>query len=139
MDAHDRVLLLHGFDPADPDHPFWFTVGGGADAGESLAEAAARELLEEVGIVADADALGDPVWRRTAHFGFDGTRYQQEEEYFVLRVGSPEISLDGMDDFEKQTVIGYRWWGAAELDALSDPYVPPELPALLRDLTSPGS
>lgn len=139
VDSQDRVLLLHGFDPADPEHPFWFTVGGGADPGESLAEAAARELREEVGIVANAPALGDPVWRRTANFGFDGTRYQQEEEYFVLRVGSPEISLDGMDDSEKQTVIGYRWWGAAELESLADPYVPPELPALLRDLTSPGS
>src|SRR5450755_2643030 len=42
VDAAGRVLLLQGFDPAAPAEMFWFTIGGGADAGESLAEAAAR-------------------------------------------------------------------------------------------------
>jgi 8-oxo-dGTP pyrophosphatase MutT (NUDIX family) len=131
------VLLLHGFEPSDPEHPFWFTVGGGADPGESLAEAAARELREEVGIAADVAALGDPVWRRTAHFSFDGTRYRQEEQYFLLRVASREVSTDGMDDSEKQTVLGHGWWSATEIEALTDPYVPPELPTILRNLARP--
>ncbi len=96
------MLLLRGIDPADPGHPYWFTVGGGADQGETLAQAAARELREEVGIVADAGSLGRPVWRRATEFGFDGTRYQQEEEYFLLRVGSCAVSLDGMDEYEKR-------------------------------------
>jgi 8-oxo-dGTP pyrophosphatase MutT (NUDIX family) len=138
IDSRNRVLLLRGFDPADPDHLFWFTVGGGADPGETLAEAAARELREEVGIGADAASLGRPVWRRATEFGFDGTRYQQDEEYFLLRVGSCEVSLDGMDDWEKQTVTGYRWLSAADLDSLGEPFFPPELPRLLRELTSPG-
>ena len=86
IDDDDRILLLHGFDPADPGNPFWFTVGGGADPGESLAEAAARELREEVGRAVDASALGEPVWHRVTEFGFDGVRYLQDEDYFVLRV-----------------------------------------------------
>src|SRR2546430_7196324 len=84
IDPADRVLLLQGFDPAVPEHRFWFTIGGGADPGESLAQAAARELREESGIVADATALGAPVWRRTARFSYDGRAYRQEEEYFAL-------------------------------------------------------
>jgi 8-oxo-dGTP pyrophosphatase MutT (NUDIX family) len=48
--ANDRVRLLHGFDPVRPDEPYWLVPGGGANAGESLAEAAARELREETGI-----------------------------------------------------------------------------------------
>ena len=28
MDAAWRVLMLHGHDPARPDHWYWFTVGG---------------------------------------------------------------------------------------------------------------
>ena len=43
IDPAGRVLLLQGFDPAVPAHRFWFTIGGGADPGESLAQAAARE------------------------------------------------------------------------------------------------
>jgi 8-oxo-dGTP pyrophosphatase MutT (NUDIX family) len=136
VNSGGRVLLLHGFDPADPGHPFWFTIGGGTDPGESMAEAAARELREEAGIDVATASLGEPVWRRTTEFSFDGTRYQQEEEYFLLRVGSDEVSFDGMDDFEQETVIGYRWLSPAELEALSEPFFPPELPSLLRELTS---
>ena len=44
VDPEGRVLLLHGWDPRRPEAPFWFTIGGGAEPGESLPEAAAREL-----------------------------------------------------------------------------------------------
>jgi 8-oxo-dGTP pyrophosphatase MutT (NUDIX family) len=135
VDPTGRVLLLCGLDPANPGQPFWFTVGGGVDPGETLAECAARELREEVGIAAGPAALGAPVWRRTVEFGFDGTRYRQDEEYFMLRVGSRAVSLDGMDDWEKQTVTGYRWMNAAELESLAEPFGPSELPRLLRGLT----
>jgi 8-oxo-dGTP pyrophosphatase MutT (NUDIX family) len=134
VDPGGRVLLLRGYDPADPGHPFWFTIGGGTGPGESVADAAARELREETGIAADAASLGDPVWRRAAEFSFDGTRFQQEEEYFLLRVGSDEVSFDGMDDAEKQTVLGYRWLNPAELESLDEPFFPAELPRLLREL-----
>jgi len=136
IDPADRVLLLQGFDPAAPEHRFWFTIGGGADPGESLAQAAARELREESGIVADAAALGAPVWRRTAHFSYDGRPYRQDEEYFALRPGQVAVSLDGLDPEERETVTAHRWWSAAELEATAEPFVPPELPRLLRQLTN---
>jgi hypothetical protein len=108
IDPAGRVLLLCGFDPANPAQPFWFTVGGGVDPGET----------------------------RTVEFGFNGVRYRQDEEYFMLRVGSRAVSLDGMDDWEKQTVTGYRWLSVPELDMLAEPFGPRELPGLLRELTA---
>jgi 8-oxo-dGTP pyrophosphatase MutT (NUDIX family) len=139
IDPRGRVLLLFGFDPSDPGHPFWFTVGGGAEPGESLAEAAARELHEEVGIVSDAAALGDSVWQRADEFDLGGRRFRQEEEYFLLRVDSGAVSLDGMDHLERQSVLGYGWLSPAELDSLAEPVLPAELPSLLRRLAAPGS
>jgi 8-oxo-dGTP pyrophosphatase MutT (NUDIX family) len=134
LDPAGRILLLQGFDPAVPDYRFWFTIGGGADPGESLAQAAARELREESGIVADAAALGEPIWRRVARFSYNGQPYRQEEEYFALRTGAVEVSLDGLDEEERATVTAHRWWSAAELEATSEPFVPPELPRLMREL-----
>jgi 8-oxo-dGTP pyrophosphatase MutT (NUDIX family) len=137
LDPAGRVLLLQGFDPAAPGHRFWFTIGGGADPGESLVQAAARELREESGISAAPADLGDVVWRRTAEFSFDGQRYRQDEEYFVLRTSVVEITLGGMEELERQSTTAHRWWGADELAASGEPFVPPELPRLLRDLAAP--
>ncbi len=134
IDAEDRVLLLHGFDPARPDEPYWFTIGGGAEPGESLADAAARELREESGILASAVQLGQPVWHEVTSFSFDGTCYQQEQDFFLLRAGAPEVTTDGLDDEEAAVVDGHRWWTAAELEATAESFYPRELPALLRRL-----
>jgi 8-oxo-dGTP pyrophosphatase MutT (NUDIX family) len=134
LDHDGRVLLLHGFDPAEPDRPFWFTVGGGAHPGESLAEAAARELREEVGFAVDPGALGEPVWQRVTEFGFDGIRYRQDEEYFLLRVPRFPVSLAGLDHVERETTDGYRWWDIAAMESSGEEFHPAGLPALLRSL-----
>ena len=134
IDAEGRVLLLHGYDPAEPDTPYWFTVGGGAQRDESLAEAAVRELREETGLAAQPEDLGDPVWHEVAEFSFDGTRYRQEQDFFLLRVGSPDVSADGRDDEEAAVIDGHRWWTLSELEATTESYYPPELPGLLRAL-----
>lgn len=136
IDADGRVLLLHGFDPAEPDEPYWFTIGGGARPGETLAEAAARELREESGLAAQAAELGEPVWHEVTEFGFDGRRYRQEQDFFVLRVGSPEVSSDGLDDEEAAVIDGHRWWTAADLEATGETFYPAELPRLLRTFHS---
>jgi len=136
LDEQGRLLMMHAFDPARPAEPFWITIGGGIEPGEAIREAAARELAEEAGITAAADELGDAVWSRHCTFSFDGARYAMYEEYFVLRVGAVQPSGDGMEQIEQQTLLGYRWWSADEIEPSGEVFVPPELPGLLRRLTA---
>ena len=137
IDDAGRVLLLHGFDPARRDEPYWFTVGGGARPGESLAAAAARELREEAGISASAAELGEPVWHEVAEFGFEGRRYRQEQDFFLLRVGSADVSTDGMSEEEAAVVDGHRWWTVTELESTAEAFYPAALPRLLAQLARP--
>ncbi len=134
VDEAGRVLLLHGFDPARPDHGYWFTVGGGLDEGETAAQGAARELFEETGLRVTPDQLGAPVWRDTTEFPFDGVWYRQDQEFFLMRVPAWEVDTAGFDEIERASVDGHRWWSAAELDATTDRFYPPDLADLLRTL-----
>jgi hypothetical protein len=73
------------------------------------------------------------VWHREIEFSFDGTQYRQAETYFLLRVGHGPVSLDDLDDIEKETVDGYGWWSPEELESAGEPFFPPQLPQLLRE------
>lgn len=67
-----RVLLLRGHDPAAPQLPYWFTIGGQIEPLESARQAAVRELREEVGIVVPAVALVGPIYRGEHSYSFAG-------------------------------------------------------------------
>jgi len=136
LDAADRVLMFHGTDPADPDHTYWFTVGGGRDDGETPQQTAARELREEAGLDIAPEELGEPVWHQVTTFSFDGYWYRQDQEFFLHRVSVPafEVSIAGHDEVEQGSISGYRWWSVPELLATTEAFYPVELPALLREL-----
>ncbi len=134
LDAADRVLLFHGYDPGRPEHRYWFTPGGGLDEGETMAEGAARELFEETGLRIPAERLGDPVRREVTEFPFAGEWYRQEQEFFLVRVDSWQVDTVGFSDIERGSVDAHRWWTVDELTATDDRYYPPDLPDLLRSL-----
>jgi 8-oxo-dGTP pyrophosphatase MutT (NUDIX family) len=134
IDAADRVLLLHGVDPARPEHGYWFTVGGGLDGGETPAQAAARELAEETGLTVDPARLGEPIWRNVTDFPFDGRWYHQEQDFFAYRVQSLRPDTGGFNHIEHATIDAYRWWSVAELAETGDRFYPEELVELLRGI-----
>ncbi len=144
LDQRDRVLLINARDPVQPAKGEWWEIpGGGIEAGESSAAAAARELFEETGI-SDA-AVGPSVWQHRARYTFAGIRFDQLEHIHVARVGpvpesDPTYRPGGLEAMEALAFSGLRWWELDELAALVEtggrvlpPWLPGELGRYLLD------
>lgn len=132
VDPEGRVLLLHGWDPVRPDDPFWFTIGGAAEPGESLPRAAARELREEAGIVIDPARLGEPIEVAAISFSWAGVIMEQDQTFFAVAVEDTEVSFAGQDPFERATIDKHGWLHPGELEGGAERPADPEIPRLMR-------
>jgi 8-oxo-dGTP pyrophosphatase MutT (NUDIX family) len=119
VNADGEVLLLHGWDPAAPDAPYWFSVGGACELGETLAQTAARELFEETGIRIDPAALGEPfATEHDVEFDWGPYHLVQDQHWFGVRIeGAREVHFRGLEPLEVGTIDEARWWTADDLDA----------------------
>jgi 8-oxo-dGTP pyrophosphatase MutT (NUDIX family) len=133
VDRADRVLLLHA---RDADRYIWITPGGGVQEGEALADAAARELREEVGLSVPAAALGEPVAFSGGYVRFSWAEGVFRDDFFWHRVDAHEIDTSGMEDLEAGQHAGHRWWAADELRATTETVFPLGLAGLLADLVA---
>lgn len=131
IDETGRVLLFRGCDPAVPDDKYWFSAGGGIDAGESPRQAAVRELREETGIHADPADFEGPVHQEITEFGFDGKRIRQEQVFFSLRIPRTSIDTSGFEAMEVATMDSHHWWSLDELRDTAQVIYPTNLVSLL--------
>lgn len=60
--------------------------------------------------------------------------YAADERYFVVRVGTAEVSGDAREPIEASLLRGHRWWAAAEIAASRETFVPRRLGELLPPL-----
>jgi 8-oxo-dGTP pyrophosphatase MutT (NUDIX family) len=119
LDPDGRVLLL-GARLVAPDRPpgdvlYWYTPGGGLEDGETLRQAAVRELAEEIGLVVDAGVLEGPVWLRRAVGPIAGVEFDSRETFFVLRDVVHAVVPGQLTELELLADEPHRWWTVAEL------------------------
>lgn len=132
LDGQDRVLLFRGGDPANPGAgTWWFTVGGGVDRGETLVDAAVRELFEETGLRRESSDLGEPVHEEVSPFSFGGRMIVQSNTFFLLRVVEHEVDTQGFEQLESDSIVEHRWWPREDLRTTQDSVYPRCLVELL--------
>jgi 8-oxo-dGTP pyrophosphatase MutT (NUDIX family) len=114
IDPAGHVLLLRGIDPARPEAgSWWLTPGGGVDEGETIEDAARRELREETGLV--VDDVGLPLFERRVVFEFEESHFDQTEHFFCVRTDRFALDRSEWTDIEQRSVLEHRWWSLAEL------------------------
>ena len=136
FDPKGRILLMKGRMPAQRDGPgAWFTVGGGAETGESLEACALREIAEETGFT--EVELGPAVWRREGVGSLaSGETVRFMETYFVARCAGAEPVRDGWEAHEHDLVDDLRWWSLVDLAACADTIYPERFLDLLPDIVA---
>ena len=100
-DRKGRVLLaLRG---TEPEKGCWSVPGGSVEVGETLTQAAAREALEETGLIVE---IGRELWKVEIPSG-DG-RVFEVHDFAATVTGGALQAGDDADDV--------RWFAPAELD-----------------------
>jgi len=136
VDETDRVLLFETY----RDYwrrrlgTYWITPGGGVEPGESLAQAAVRELREETGLAVPLGDLGPHVAASSGHADLSWVRGTLRDDYFFHRVPAHAVVIDGFEALERLQTLGHRWWSAEELAASDEDVVPRGLDRLLPRL-----
>ena len=135
IDTTDRILLIRYLHrPGRPaaGHA-WFTPGGGIEAGEDLATAAARELYEEVGLRADPAGFQHVAYT-TGHADLGWANGLFRDDFMVHRVDGHEVDTAGHTKLERRHYAGHHWWTVDELVATTETVYPFRLAALVSDL-----
>lgn len=98
FDAQDRVLVIERGKP--PSQGLWSVPGGRLERGETLAQAVAREIREETGILAEVGPLVGVIERIADDYHFVILDYLARPIGGALAAGSDAKAARFVDDAE---------------------------------------
>ena len=139
IDQNNRVLLFRFQFKRGPlaGQDYWATPGGALEAGESFADAARRELLEETGIV--RDTVGQEVAEREFVLQLHNGEYVlAEERFFLVHVADQSLSREHWTPIDIEVMTDHRWWSVEELRSTSQVVFPEPLVTMLANIDHDG-
>ncbi len=129
----EGAVLLIRFVVPRPDGPFefWIAPGGEIEPGETEAEAARREVREELGLDL---AVEGPIRVDSNQFLHQGEMRDNTDFYFRAQCPQDAPRLIGLTEAEIAIMQEIRWWTQPELAATAETIFPHDLSDWLRRL-----
>ena len=140
LNPENKLLLMCADDPRTTSidgkyhGQFWFTIGGKIEEGESMQEAALREVYEETGIPREKIELGPVVWLGEFDLVLAGTPTRIKQTFIVARTTQNNVSLDHLTPEEKAVIKKTAWFSLEEIKNCPDVIYPVLLPQYLPDI-----
>lgn len=140
INARQELLLMAIDDPnttlldKKPRGKYWFPVGGKVEAGETLTQAAYRELYEETTLTENEVKLGPIVWYEEFEMIVRGVHTLFRQHYMVIRTDNSNISSQNLLPSEQEVFQGYGWFNLEQISNSSEPIYPTELQEFLPEL-----
>lgn len=140
MNENKEILLMCADDPTTTSKDgkyhgrFWFPIGGKIEEGESVQDAALREIFEETGITKDKIELGPIVWFGEFDLVLSGKIQHLKEQFIVGKTKQKNISLDNLTDEERVVVKYVAWFSLDKIKQSVDVIFPVVLPDYLPDI-----
>lgn len=105
------LLLMRVVDPTTTGldkksrSAFWCTIGGKIENGETIEQAASREIFEETGLTKEDIILGPIVWYGRHQMIISGQHVELDEKFIVAHLNSnKQLTQDNFTENEKSVV-----------------------------------
>jgi 8-oxo-dGTP pyrophosphatase MutT (NUDIX family) len=140
ISKENKVLLMQADDPTTTSKDgsyhgkFWFLIGGKIEPGESLIEAATRELKEETGLGANDVAFGPVVWFGEFEMVLSGKMTRMKQQFIVANTKKSQITMDNLTPEEKKVIEKTSWFSLAEIKNSKEIIYPVVLKDYLSDI-----
>jgi ADP-ribose pyrophosphatase YjhB (NUDIX family) len=134
FDEAGAILLVRFAVPrVEGEFAFWALPGGEIEAGEREAEAAVREVREELGLELQ---VAGPVYRDSNQFLHQGEMQDNVDFVFRAECRREQPRLIGFTADEKEIMKEIRWWSVAEIEASGERIFPENLAERIREMAA---
>lgn len=113
---------------------FYQLIGGKIESGETLLDAAKRELFEETGLTSENVKFYKVIWYGNLDLNIHGKKTHINQQFILAKTDKDTVTLKNLTEEEKGTCKKLCWMSLDEIENSEATIYPKRLPLYLKDV-----